>query len=470
MQAAFFTEVFVNLNSDGAITHEVNGNRMFPIDKPIKVTFMLSGAALQPVEIWSPEGWSPIYNFSVSPPKDHTILFIKDAAEWRELDLIPGDFNEPSGISEKLQLGRYRGPVGIVETSGSNIGAYLADTIQEGNFKVYADGGNIYLQDVASGQVTPITGNGKSYHPDIAVPLNGTNAYVVYASSEIGNSVSQITSIITGLDTPSTITTDGMYLYWADTDSGNIQRANLDNLGVKEELVTNLTDPGGIAVGANYLYWTDTDTVKIQQRDLQTLSDVPVVRIGDLLTIGNLPNGVVIQNTPITNAHFADRNIDYYKDAAGVAVALSSQAEANTFELVVEFPPGSGLTPAQKEAIVGPNPQWDQSSQISSITVTVVTFVEMLHDIYKNSSNNNASVIAASGDTFELVVEFPSGTSLDATAQSNIISETTVAALETQLAGSTAGTDYNLGVKVTTTTTTGYAGLCSRSHRSIHTS
>ena len=101
VQAAFFTEVFVNLNSDGAITHEVNGSRMFPIDKPIKVTFMLSGAALQPVEIWSPEGWSPIYNFSVSPPKDHTILFIKDAAEWRELDLIPGDFNEPSGISEK---------------------------------------------------------------------------------------------------------------------------------------------------------------------------------------------------------------------------------------------------------------------------------------------------------------------------------------------------------------------------------
>ena len=418
---------------------------------------MLSGAALQPVEIWSPEGWSPIYNFSVSPPKDHTILFIKDAAEWRELDLIPGDFNEPSGISEKLQLGRYRGPVGIVETSGSNIGAGLPDTIQEGNFKVYADGGNIYLQDVASGQVTPIAVNGKSYHPDIAVPLNGTNAYVVYASSEIGNSVSQITSIITGLDTPSTITTDGMYLYWADTDSDKIQRANLDSLGVKEELVTNLTDPGGIAVGANYLYWTDTDTVKIQQRDLQTLSDVPVVRMGDLLTIGNLPNGAVIQNTPITNAHFADRNIDYYKDAAGVAVALSSQAEANTFELVVEFPPGSGLTPAQKEAIVGPNPQWDQSSQISSITVTVVTFVEMLHDIYKNSSNDNVSVIAASGDTFELVVEFPSGTSLDATAQSNIISETTVSALDTQLAGSTAGTDYNLGVKVTTTTTTGYA-------------
>ena len=183
--------------------------------------------------------------------------------------------------------------------------------------------------------------------------------------------------------------------------------------------------------------------------------------IGPSPVFSSITDNSVLQRIPVTAAHFPDREENLYKDSAGIAVALSTVAEENTFELTAEFPSGTSLTAQQQAAIIGSSPgsspDWSQSQSILGITMAAVTFVEMLHDIYKDPVNNNVSVIAASGDTFELVVEFPSGTSLDATAQSNIISETTVSALDTQLAGSTAGTDYNLGVKVTTTTTTGYA-------------
>ncbi|MDP6995363.1 MAG: SUMF1/EgtB/PvdO family nonheme iron enzyme [Candidatus Poribacteria bacterium] len=270
---------------------------MFPIDKPIKVTFMLSGTALQSVEIWSPEGWSPIYDFKDSPPKDHTTLFVKDTAEWRELELIPGDFNEPSGISDKLQLGRYRGPVRIVETSGQNIGADLPDTVQEGDFKVFADGGNIYLQDVTSEQApSPITVNGKSYHPDIAIPLNGTDAYVVYTSSAIGDTVSSTSTI----DLPAranVIATDGMHLYWADTDSDKIQRANLDGSGVTD-LATEtdgVDNPTGIFIHDNYLYWANTGSNRIQRTDPNGSNIVDLVQ--DALLDTNNSADIFVRNT-----------------------------------------------------------------------------------------------------------------------------------------------------------------------------
>ena len=259
---------------------------------------MLSGTALQPVEIWSPEGWSPIYNFSTNPPKDHTTLFVKVTAEWKELELIPGDFNEPSSISKKLQLGRYRGPVRIVETSGPNIGADLPDTVQEGDFKVFADGGNIYLQDVTSEQApSPITVNGKSYHPDIAIPLNGTDAYVVYTSSAIGDTVSSTSTINVSPARANVIATDGMHLYWADTDSDKIQRANLDGSGVTD-LATEtdgVNNPAGIFIHDNYLYWANTGSNRIQRTDPNGSNIVDLVQ--DALLDTNNSADIFVRNT-----------------------------------------------------------------------------------------------------------------------------------------------------------------------------
>ena len=179
--------------------------------------------------------------------------------------------------------------------------------------------------------------------------------------------------------------------------------------------------------------------------------------IGPSPVFSSITDSSVLQRIPVTAAHFPDREENLYKDSAGTTVALSAVAGENTFELAVEFPSGTSLTTQQQAAIIGSSPDWSQSQSISGIAVTSGVFVEMLHDIYKDPGNNNESVTTISTDTFGLVVEFPSSTSLDGSAQINITGAASVGALDTALSAGTAGTDYNLGVKATTTTTTGYA-------------
>ena len=58
-------------------------------------------------------------------------------------------------------------------------------------------------------------------------------------------------------------------MYWTDTNTDKIQRANLDGSGVTD-LVMGLPGPWGIAldVTGGQMYWTDTNTVKIQRANL----------------------------------------------------------------------------------------------------------------------------------------------------------------------------------------------------------
>jgi len=58
-------------------------------------------------------------------------------------------------------------------------------------------------------------------------------------------------------------------MYWADAQTGKIQRANLDGSGL-EDIVTNLDNPHGIAVDplAGKVYWSDFGSNKIQRANL----------------------------------------------------------------------------------------------------------------------------------------------------------------------------------------------------------
>ena len=79
-------------------------------------------------------------------------------------------------------------------------------------------------------------------------------------------------------------------LYWTDSGTDKIQRANLDSSGV-EDLVTGLRHPSGLALDASAgkLYWSDYGTDKIQRSNLDG------TEIEDLVTTGlRHPSGLAL--------------------------------------------------------------------------------------------------------------------------------------------------------------------------------
>ena len=83
--------------------------------------------------------------------------------------------------------------------------------------------------------------------------------------------VSNVKDLVTGLESPRNIALDVVSgkMYWTDFDSNKIQRANFDGSNV-EDLVTGLRSPEGIAldVEGGKMYWTDFDSNKIQRANL----------------------------------------------------------------------------------------------------------------------------------------------------------------------------------------------------------
>ena len=77
--------------------------------------------------------------------------------------------------------------------------------------------------------------------------------------------------LVLRLASPTDIALDvaGGKMYWTDTGTGQIQRANLDGSN-PQDLVFGLVSPAGIAldVAGNKIYWTDTGTGQIQRANL----------------------------------------------------------------------------------------------------------------------------------------------------------------------------------------------------------
>ncbi|MCY3738710.1 MAG: DUF5050 domain-containing protein [Gemmatimonadaceae bacterium] len=98
--------------------------------------------------------------------------------------------------------------------------------------------------------------------------------------------------VTTGLRAPSDIAldlTEGK-MYWMDQETDKIQRSNLDGSNV-EDLITTLDYPSGLALDltAGKMYWTDLNTDKIQRSNLDGSN------IEDLVTRGLItPRGLAL--------------------------------------------------------------------------------------------------------------------------------------------------------------------------------
>ena len=116
-----------------------------------------------------------------------------------------------------------------------------------------------------------------------------TPVFVYWADSGTGKiqranlDGSNIQDIVTGLDDPYSIALDGTArkIYWTDYRRSKIQRANLDGSNM-QDIVTRLGFPYGIAldVAAGKVYWTDEGPDKIQRANLDgsNIQDVFIVR------------------------------------------------------------------------------------------------------------------------------------------------------------------------------------------------
>ena len=80
-------------------------------------------------------------------------------------------------------------------------------------------------------------------------------------------------------------------LYWTDTGTDKIQRANLDGTNVQDLVTTGLERPDGIALdlAGGKMYWADFGTDKIQRANLDGTN------VQDLVTTGlRIPDGIAV--------------------------------------------------------------------------------------------------------------------------------------------------------------------------------
>ncbi|RKU07854.1 hypothetical protein C6501_17215, partial [Candidatus Poribacteria bacterium] len=96
-----------------------------------------------------------------------------------------------------------------------------------------------------------------------------------------------------GLDSPNSIALDvaGGKMYWTDSGTDKIQRANLDGSNVEDLVTQGLDIPGDIAldVAGGKMYWTDLVTDKIQRANLDGSN------VEDLVTQGlDIPNSIAL--------------------------------------------------------------------------------------------------------------------------------------------------------------------------------
>ena len=138
------------------------------------------------------------------------------------------------------------------------------------------------------------------------LPATGTRMYWTDSATDrvqranLDGSV--IEDVVAGLGDPRGIAIHNDKMYWTDSATDKIQRANLDG-SVVEDLVAGLGDPEGIAIDDDKMYWTDSATDKIQRANLDGSA------IEDLVTGVASPDGIAVHDGKVYWADSASDRI-----------------------------------------------------------------------------------------------------------------------------------------------------------------
>ena len=220
-----------------------------------------------------------------------------------------------TGVAFEQDISTIRDAVLVSGINGVTIDTATVQRLSDRKITVELDyDGTDFIRDTAltftltskaianhNGELTteiPVTANSNEDVLTIFWTDSGTDK-IQRANLDMANlEVSNVEDLVTGLDRPLGIALDvaGGKLYWTNWDTGKIQRANLDGSNI-EDLVTGLVSPDGIAldVAGGKMYWTDFGTDKIQRANLDG-SDVE-----DLVTGLEAPIGIAIAMSSLVN-------------------------------------------------------------------------------------------------------------------------------------------------------------------------
>jgi virginiamycin B lyase len=131
------------------------------------------------------------------------------------------------------------------------------------------------VSDTGGGTVTvPKDGGpGTSNFPALRVAVDAAHVYWTNsATGTIGRANLDGTHVnrkfITGVGSPLGVAVDAAHVYWADSATGTIGRANLDGTHVNRKFITGVGSPLGVAVDAAHVYWADSATGTIGRANL----------------------------------------------------------------------------------------------------------------------------------------------------------------------------------------------------------
>ena len=146
----------------------------------------------------------------------------------------------------------------------------------------------------------------------------------------------------------------GGKVYWTDTGTDKIQRANLDGSGVEDLVTTGLGSPIGLALnlGVGKMYWTDVRTEKIQRANLDGSGVEDLVTTG----LGN-PTGLALD---------LDAGKMYWTDRGTVKIQRANLDGSGVEDLVTGFfdPWGLALDLGRRQDVLdGPGDEQDPAGE-----------------------------------------------------------------------------------------------------------
>jgi virginiamycin B lyase len=154
--------------------------------------------------------------------------------------------------------------------------------------------------------------------------------------AEIDGSDVDKSFVTRGTNLPGAVAVDGRYIYWVNSESGAIARANLDRTHVKERFVPIGGITGGLAINGHYIYWgsggAGTSSAKIGRADLDgTHVDPRFISVGPGTYIGGVAVGKghiywtnrdkgTVGEAGLDGAHVNPRLVRGAKDPNGLAI------------------------------------------------------------------------------------------------------------------------------------------------------